>query len=69
MSKSLLNKAEVRRVAIVAANRRYENMPASWKKYYMPTRVGKKFYEQLEYVVLSSILATVNNRPSKGLTL
>ena len=69
MAKSLLNKAEVRRVAIVACNRRYENMPPSWKKYYMPSRVGKKFYERIEYVCLAAILAEVNNRPSKGLTL
>jgi hypothetical protein len=69
MSKSLLNKAEVRRVALVACNRRYENMDASWKKYYLPRRVGKAFYERIEYICLAAILAEVNNRPSKGLTL
>ncbi len=69
MSKSLLNKAEVRRVAIVACNRRYETMDAKWKKYYMPSRVSKKFYDEVEYATLSCILAIVNNRPSKGLTL
>lgn len=69
MSKSLLNKAEVRRQAIVACNRRYEHMAPSWKKFYLPRRVSKAFFERIEYVTLSAILAEVNNRPSKGLTL
>ena len=66
---SLINKAEVRRQAIIACNRRYENMNAQWKKYYMPRRVSKKFLDEVEYAALACMLAIVNNRPSKGLTL
>lgn len=60
----LLNKKAVRNFALGACKERYKNNPA-----YMPTRVSKKFFDDVNAWLQAHIAGIIEQRPSKGVTL
>ena len=61
---SLINKSEVKKVALEKARYKYRNVPV-----YMPTCVSAKFLQSAEDALNLWINTFIANRPTKGKTL
>ncbi len=61
---SLINKSEVKKVALEKARYKYRNIPV-----YMPTQVSNKFIMAAEDALNLWINTFIANRPTKGKTL
>ena len=61
---SLINKSEVKKVALEKARYKYRNVPV-----YMPTQVSAKFLLAAEDALVAWMNKFIADRPTKGRTL
>ena len=61
---SIINKSEVKKVALEKARYKYRNIPV-----YMPTQVSHKFITDAEDALIAWMNKFIADRPTKGRTL